>query len=291
MAGPIKFTRSAAIIQVRHRLEKTSMPRLQMSLIVMLTGASGLLFSWLFLKAGVHGMMLRYPLALVAAYGVFLFLLWIWLRIGNDEPASSGAPRDKRSGSNESSLLDGVDVIPSGGGSGLNLSSWGSRGASVPTPGGGNFGGGGASASFDAPEADAGSSGGSFFGGSGSSGGSIDLGDADELVIPLLVAALAIGLALASFYVIYAAPELFAEVLVDGGLAGALYRKMKGEQEGNWMQTAVRKTIAPFLLTGVLVVATGWGLSAHAPGAHTISEALHYVKPLPQAAPQPAQAE
>ena len=283
MAGPIQFTRSAAIIRIRRRLEQSSMPRLQMSLIVSLTGASGLLFSWIFLKAGVHSMMLRYPLALIAAYGVFLLLIWIWLRIESDE-SSQG----KRGDGGDASLLDIADLGTSGnggdgggGGGGFSLPSGGSRAGSGTLPQGGSFGGGGASASFEAPAAEAAdSSGSSFFGGSGSSGSSIDLGDADDLVIPILVVVMAVGLALASFYVIYAAPSLFAEVLVDGGLSSALYRKIKHQEDGNWMKTAVRKTILPFLATGVLVTAVGWGLGSHAPGAHTISEAWHYTKPV-----------
>jgi hypothetical protein len=43
--------------------------------------------------------------------------------------------------------------------------------------------------------------------------------DADELAIPLIALVLAIGLALASLYVVYMAPVLFAERLFDGVLS------------------------------------------------------------------------
>ena len=49
-----------------------------MSLLVSLTGGAGLLASFLMLHAGIASMAWRYPLALLAAYGVFLLLLWLW---------------------------------------------------------------------------------------------------------------------------------------------------------------------------------------------------------------------
>jgi hypothetical protein len=89
--------------------------------------------------------------------------------------------------------------------------------------GGGNFGGGGASGSFDRPASfapiDSDSS--PLAEATGA------VGDADELAIPLIAIAFALGLALASLYVVYLAPMLFAELLVDGALSYALYRRIK----------------------------------------------------------------
>src|SRR3569623_1670059 len=79
-------------------------------------------------------------------------------------------------------------------------------------------GGGGASGSFDMPTvSDA----------SPLSDAVGAVGDADELAIPLLVIVFAAGLALASRYVVYVAPMLVAELLVDGALSNALYRRIK----------------------------------------------------------------
>ena len=80
MPRRLHLTRSHAILRLKRRLEQDSFPRTQMSLIVGLTGAAGLLFSFMLLQAGVTSMALRYPLALLLAYGVFLLLLWLWLR-------------------------------------------------------------------------------------------------------------------------------------------------------------------------------------------------------------------
>ncbi len=59
MARRIRLTRSAAVIRLRHQLERESFPRLQMGLIVALTGAVGWLCSFGLLHAGVTGMAVR----------------------------------------------------------------------------------------------------------------------------------------------------------------------------------------------------------------------------------------
>ena len=263
MARKIHFTRSQAILRLQRQLEKDAFPRLQMGLIVTLTGGAGLLFSFLLLNAGMANMGLRYPLALLGAYVVFLGLLWLWLNTKSDDYTDL------------SDLPNLTDLIPSRGGGSPQFSS-GS---------GGNFGGGGASSSFDdaaqqplsmLSAGDSGSSS-SLFPDLGDVG---DIGDADELAIPLLVIALVIGLACASFYVVYMAPALFAELLVDSAFSYALYRSLRSIQTQHWLITALQRTALPFALTAVFLCAVGYGLAAYAPGAHSIGEVLHGVPEL-----------
>lgn len=73
--------------------------------------------------------------------------------------------------------------------------------------------------------------------------------EAEELAIPLLAIALAFGIALASLYVVYIAPALFAEVLVDGALSYALFRHLRGQDPRHWLAGTVRHTAAPFAVT------------------------------------------
>lgn len=247
MPRPLHFTRSHAILRIKRRLERDAFPRVQMSLIVGLTGAAGLLFSFLMLEAGVTSMALRYPLALLAAYGVFLFLLWLWLRTRAEDYVD---------------IPDFSGSVPSGSGDC----------APAFEAGGGNFGGGGASGSFDGPasfapvESDSSPL--------ADAAGAVD--GADELAIPLLAVAFALGLALASLYVVYAAPVLFAELLVDGALSWALYRRIKAADSPHWLESAVRRTALPFLLTGVFVAITGAAMAAWAPGAHSIGQVMQH---------------
>ena len=247
MPRRLHFTRSHAILRIKHRLEQDSFPRIQMSLIVGLTGAAGLLFSFTMLQLGVTSMALRYPLALLMAYGVFLLLLWLWLRTKAE---------------------DYVDIP--------DFSGSGSSGSGDYTPafegGGGHFGGGGASGSFDMP---AGSDSSPLSDAVGA------VGDADELAIPLLVIVFAVGLALASLYVVYVAPMLFAELLVDGALSYVLYRRIKATDSPHWVESAVRRTALPFALTAVFVSATGAAMAAYAPGAHSIGQVVQHTQTKP----------
>jgi hypothetical protein len=221
-----------------------------MSLIAALTGAFGLLSSFLLLRQGVDTMALRYPLALACAYAMFLFLIWLWLR---------------------TQASDWVDV-PDGIGT---LSPGGNAPAPVRAGGGGDFGGGGASASFDGQLPPVGCDASSPVRGIGETIGSV--ADADEWTVPLVAIVLAAGLALASFYVIYIAPVLFAEVLVDGALSVALYRYLRGDDPAHWLVTAIRRTALPFLATAVFLAVIGALMSAYAPGARSIGEVVHRV--------------
>jgi hypothetical protein len=227
-----------------------------MTLIAALTGAFGLLSSFVMLRQGLDSMAMRYPLAVVLAYAMFLFLIWLWLRTHRDD------------------YTDVPDLSPSSGsGSGSCSSSAGDAGVPIRSGGGGDFGGGGASARFDgggggSPVADRPGLGSEL----GDAAGA--MADADELAIPLLAIALAVGLAFASLYVIYIAPTLLAEVLVDGALSYVLYRHVRGDDPAHWLATAVRRTALPFLATAIFLALAGAGLSVYAPGARSIGEVV-----------------
>lgn len=193
-----------------------------MTLMAGLTGAFGLLSSFLLLHQGIQSMTLRFPLALVCAYLMFLFLIWLWLR------------------TNARDYLDSP-----------NLSS-----ASSNTSDG----------SACAPE----TSGADF----GVSDSASAVAEADGLAIPLMALVLAVGMAFASLYVIYIAPALLEEVLVDGSFSYALYRYVRADDPEHWLATAVRRTALPFLATGIFLMVMGAALSAYAPGAHTLGEAI-----------------
>ena len=246
--------RSTAIGRLQQQLERDSFPRLQMGLIVALTGAAGLLCSFMLLRLGIHAMALRYPLALLGAYAFFLVLLWLWLRSKAEDYAD--VP----------DLVGNLPEFPSGSG--------GSR-LPVISGRGGDFGGGGASASFDeisaTPPVEAESV--SFVGKATSSAL-----EADEAAIPLLVVALAFGLAVASLYIVYLAPALFAEMLFDGVLSFSLYRHLRHTDQSHWLGTAFRRTALPFGLTAVFLMAVGGAMAAYAPDAWTIGEVIQYAR-------------
>lgn len=125
-------SREELIERAKARLLRYGLPRLQMSILVALTGAAGFLSSYALLQAGVASMAVRYPIAVAAAYGVLLLLLRIWLVIqerGWGEAVDAGDVVD---------LADGA----------LDIAG---EAADAYSGGGGSFGGGGASAHFDEP--------------------------------------------------------------------------------------------------------------------------------------------
>jgi hypothetical protein len=248
------------------------MPRVEMSLILGATGAAGFLATYAMLRLGVSLMWLRYALAVLFAYAVFLLLLRLWLFLHSREPLPD--------------LPDlGINLTPSDFGD----TSVGAGQASFS--GGGDFGGGGSGGSWSAgvsdglhhvstPSVTGGMTGG---GGGGVGGGLLDSLDFDVdgegCVFFLLALALIVAGTLAALYVVYAAPLLLAEILVEGVLLSGLHRGMKKARRdgGYWLGAAVRRTWLPVLLTLVTFSAAGYLLQRAAPRARSIGEAWRMV--------------
>lgn len=248
------------------KLEFKGFPRLQMFLLVMLTGAVGMVSSYFLLRTGFEAMSVRYPMAVGVSYVSFLFLLWLWLRSKAEDYMD--IPDFSGSGASHSSGCTTVHGNDFGGG-------------------GGGTGGGGASGGFQfddplpspsLPSLNA----------SGDSVGEVVgnvIGSADEgaipLVVVLLLAALAATLFLASLYIVYLAPALFAELLVDGVLSASLYRRLKGLKTRHWLESAVRRTILPFVITAITLSVLGYAFQAYAPETHTLGEVLQHYRASP----------
>jgi hypothetical protein len=256
------FTRGGEIRRLMGKLEGDGYPRLQMFFLVMLTGTAGLAASFTLLHGGVESMLARYPLSVGCAYLAFLFLLWLWLRTKADDYLDGSFDIPLPSGSHDSASID-LEPAPDF------------------SAGGGDFGGGGASGSFRLDESLSSPSlpevnipGGDSV---GEAVGEV-IGGADEGAIPLavalLMAALAAALLFATLYLVYLAPALFAELLVDGALSASLYRRMRGLQTRHWLESAVRRTALPFAVTALTLGAIGYALQAYAPQAHTLGEVL-----------------
>ena len=266
--------------RVRRLLMRRGMPRVLMSLILAATGAAGFLVSFALLHMGVTRMWLRYPFAVLAAYGVFLFLLRVWLHLQRHSWTDL--------------LPDGLNLI--------NVTDVSAHDAAVSSfGGGGDFAGAGAGGVWEGGASNAASdivghanaggvgvggggasgSGGGVSGGSGGGGfdflGGLDL-DSEGCAFFLLAIALIAAALLASLYVVYAAPTLLAELLVEGLLLSGLYRGMKkGARQGDWLGAVVRRTWIPVLLTLALFAAAGYMLQRAAPRARSIGEAWRMI--------------
>lgn len=248
------MSRSQQISKIKAALLTDGYPRLQMMMLVGLTGGAGFLTSYGLLHLGLHTIWLRYLLAMCGAYLAFLFLLWLWLRW----------PRMRFSDLVDT--LDATDLLHVAGKS------------KVPLPAGGRFGGAGASLAFEAPanpvaapllESVADSDGANIV------EGAVDAASgSDELFIPIMVILLVLTILLSSLWLIWSAPVLFSELLVDGALSAGLYRRLSHLPRRHWLETAIRRTVWPFLITTILVVAIGYGMNHLVPEAKSIGEFL-----------------
>lgn len=212
-------------------------------LLVILTSGAGFVTSYSLLRFGIADIWIRYLSAVAIAYVVFLFLLWLWLRTSAEDYAD----------------LDGPDA--------LDLLEFGTRPVRSYRGGGGQFGGGGASGRYDdaLPEVEKDTS--AF--------GALDGADsADELAIPLVILIFVIGVVLASFTIVWSAPTLFAELVLDGVLAATLYRHLKKLETRHWLETAIRHTFVPFAITSIVLVGVGLFIAAQFPDARTLGDAI-----------------
>lgn len=226
------------------------MPRFQMSLILLFTGLAGFLVSFSLLQLQVFRMWLRYPIAILIAYCVFLLLLrvWLWmhgrqLKVDLDESVLDLVPPD------DFGLGQTVDAV-----------------------GGGDFGGGGSGGSWgESVTSSQVSDSSSIFDGLG-----LDL-DLEEgcLIVVALIAL--IGGLVASLYIVYIAPALLAEILLDGVLLVGLYRRVKHLEQRHWLQAAVRRTLLPALLCALFFAVAGYAMQKVVPEAHSIGDVWRHL--------------
>ncbi len=243
---------------------------MQMSLILLVTGLVGFLVSFVLLRAGLGRMWLRYPLAVIAAYVAFLLLLRLWLFYQRRVRREPSFDLD----------LNGFDGLP------VDLSGAAGDAASAGFGGAGDFAGAGAGGGWGPEGLGDGAATESLSGGGGGGGSGlldsldIDIGiDGDEgCLFVVALSLLILGGLLASFYVIYLAPALLAEILVDGLLVSGLYRRVREPVNGDWLLGAVRRTLVPVLLTLACFVAAGFLLTQIAPEARTIREVWRSMK-------------
>jgi hypothetical protein len=216
---------------------RKSHPRLHASLILLLTGLTGFLASFVLLRVGIDAMWLRYPIAILVAYGVFLILLRVWLSLSR--PRDWGFDVDVV----DTTVEVVSDVTETAVTSTRSVSSIASTNS---------FGSTGFDFNFD-----------------------VDLDDG-WIIIPILIA-LAAGI-IAALYVVYIAPALLAEVLLDGVLMAALYKRVKSIEHQHWLRGAIRQTVVPAIVVIVFFTVAGFLMQMGAPDARSIGEVWEHIK-------------
>jgi hypothetical protein len=269
MAGPDRQPDAYAdAASVRKAIVARYACRLHVALILGTCFIVGLLVTKALLMAGVHAMWIRYSLALVAAYLIFLLGVRIWLRLaGFDRPM---LPSRRRS-----YVPDvGVGDISGGGGS-----------VRVPIfrGGGGGSGGGGATSYFggsslssgatpDSPAVALSSGGSSSSSGSGGGGFGIDLGD-DGWVLVLLIALVA-AIFGGVVFLIYAAPTILADAAFAGLLSAGLVHSTRHITGGGWISSVVGHTWLAFAVVFVLALAFAFVAQHRFPDADSLIDVL-----------------
>src|SRR5664279_238824 len=79
MSTTVEASRASLPERFKQRILHGFLCRFQMSLILTAVVASGVLTSKLLLMAGFHSLRVRYPVAVLVSYGVFLGLVRVWL--------------------------------------------------------------------------------------------------------------------------------------------------------------------------------------------------------------------
>ena len=246
-------------VRFKQRILHGYLVRFQMSLILTAVVASGVLSSKLLLMAGFHSLRLRYPIAVLVSYGVFLGLVRVWLwyvSIRRDAGVRLGA-------------FDGGNGFSWGGGSG------GGSGGSAVRFGGGDSGGAGASdawgesgaAEFVAAPVPEGGGGGGWF-------PDLDFNlDGDGLWVLILLAVLILGIVFAGGYLVYAAPQILPEAAWQFALAGVL--KKASAKDGNWMPGVMMSSAIPFIVVLILAAVLGWTAHHTCPEATKLLQVFH----------------
>ncbi len=242
------------------RLTARFFVRFHMSLIFAGTAGAGIVASRLLLAVGVDSLMVRYALTVVASYAVFFVLVRAWIAY-----VTRIVPNDP-----------GLDLPGVGGGAG-------GRGAEFE-PGGGQFGGGGASGSYDdAGEvpvfrsvAEAGGRGGDSTdsgGGGGSDWLSLDVDDGIVLVIVLLLLVSLLGGA--AVWLIWQAPVILPEAAFEALLASGLIKAARRGDAKGWARGVLKSTLIPFVLVLAAASFAGWAAQRACPPATRLIDVVH----------------
>lgn len=234
-------------------LERRFFLRIHMTLILGGTFLAGVAATKLLMLARVNVLPLRYGLAVIASWLVFLLLIRLWLDYVR----------------RENTIDVDMDAIEFG----FDLGGE----AHEAIGAGGNFGGGGASGSWAdgapplnmaQPLKSAGSS--SL---DQPSGCGFDL-DFDALAVIFFVIALAAAMLFAGIYLIWSAPVILGEAAFEAALAAALAKRAKRISGAGWIGAIWRATFWPFIAILILAVSLGWAIQNACPEATRLSDAF-----------------
>lgn len=220
-----------------HFIKNKTPTRIHMSLILLSVSLTGMHTSRILLELGFSVLWIRYLITSILCYLFFLLYIKIWLLYINP------GKNERKDGSVGNLDLSGIDI---------NIESGESVKISEMLGQGGNFGGGGASASFD--------------GGSSSSIlpdiGGVDLDIDGDAAAPILIVVV-VGIAVivifgGAVFIVYQAPAILSEAAFEGLLATGFFKSTRDISSGNWVGSILKRTWIPFLLISTVATGSGW---------------------------------
>ena len=232
---------------------------------------SGLLFSWILLRLGLEAPWLRFPIAVVAAYGLFLLFVYWWL-------CYIGIKRNE--------VSDGPQDFPVGG---EGESGEGACVAEGVSGGGGSFDGGGASASFEAVGAkgEVAVRGSSLAARAGSVDPNIAAVGADDVLgaaagavefFPVAVlVAVVVGVVAAIGWTVMLTPALLVEIAVEVAVAAGLVRGVARSRARDWLETAFERTAGKAVALALVALLLGAVVRWIDPSADTVGQAIAHL--------------
>lgn len=266
-------------INFTERFKKRHSLRFHMSLILMATVCSGVLATKILLAMHLENVMLRYPLAVIFAYLIFLISVKLWLKYIATVPVAQKARNNSP---------DLGDVLPD-----MPISCPSDGCVSVGElfhGGGGGFDGAGATESFGEVSNAFTDSSSDILSGTIDTGGGIGdavgdvvggvaegLGDEGGVVAVVVFAALAAIMAVvvgAGVYLVYEAPFILSEAAFEFILAASLVRGTKRIDSADWMGSVFKTTGIPFMVTLALAALAGYLMHHYFPGVTRLSELL-----------------
>lgn len=246
-------SRGVAVARLTVQIERHYWSRTSALFIGLLTVAFGVFFSAILWHVGMEEMSWRYPMSVLLSYLVMLVMLWWWSR------------REPWGGN-----LDG------GGGSSGNSGGSSNDGAHDYAMRGGEFGGAGASGSFDGAASEMGSLAGDAVGGALEAAAGAD--EAAIVLVPIAVIIALVmlcgGFAYGAVSLVWQAPTLLAELMIDAGTASLLWVYVRPVDRRNWLATALKKTAPMFIAFSLVFACTGYVLERVDPTAITIFDLL-----------------
>ncbi|MBK7927676.1 MAG: hypothetical protein IPJ98_09325 [Bryobacterales bacterium] len=227
-------------VRLKRRIVRRHFVRLHMGLILAATAAAGLVASKGLLDMGVSGVMVRYPLAVVIAYVMFLGMAGLWIRyvvkVRGEGPGYAERAGDVAGDVAEEVAEDVAVEVADG------VVDAGVRGVRRGV----------------------------------GEGGSWDLNlDSDEGTwILLALAAVVLVVCGAGAYLIWAAPEILPEIAVSALLASSLKRRAREAEAAGWVKGLVASTALPFGAVLATVCGLAYAVERTCPGAVKLLEAV-----------------